>query len=244
MYLVLNKEDYLFDNDSIAKLDALLDIVEDIEDGPACLVTIGAGKKLFSTGFNLKPWIVDDVNALTAIVKMQKLLARFITLPIPTFCVVQGHAFAGGLLLALCHDFRIVTNDPKRKMCLSEINIGLCLPPSFSVLVRSVLTTQTARTMQLGVKLTGPEACEMGAFTGTFANHEDAEKQIAQFVKYFAPQGAHRGAMKVLKTRMFQEYIDYCDRIVFSPYDIPAIRVVIEGWRQAEKTKKQRKAKL
>ena len=176
MYLVLNKEDYLFDDETIAKIDALIDYVEEMEEGPACLVTIGAGKKLFSTGFNLNNWTLNDVNALTSIAKYQKLLARFITLPMPTFCDVQGHAFAGGLLLALCHDFRIVTTDPTRKMCLSEINIGFALPPSYAVLVKCALAPQTARTMMLGVKLTGPEAHKMGAFTGTFANHEEAEK--------------------------------------------------------------------
>jgi len=50
--------------------------------------------------------------------------------------------------------------------------------------------------------------------------------------------------MKVLKTRMFQEYVDYCARIVFAPYDISQTRKVIAGMREKAKKRKERKAKL
>ena len=50
--------------------------------------------------------------------------------------------------------------------------------------------------------------------------------------------------MKVLKTRMFQEYVDYCNRIVFAPYDIPHIKNVVDMWRQKTKKQTERKAKL
>jgi enoyl-CoA hydratase/carnithine racemase len=71
--------------------------------------------------------------------------------------VINGHAFAGGLLFALAHDFRIMTDNPKPKLCLSEINLGLSLPPSYAVLVQATLPPQTARTMSLGAMFTSEQ---------------------------------------------------------------------------------------
>jgi enoyl-CoA hydratase/carnithine racemase len=62
-----------------------------------------------------------------------------------TMCVINGHAFAGGLFIALAHDFRIMTTNPKVLMCLSEINIGIPFPAPLSVFLRSLLSAQTVR---------------------------------------------------------------------------------------------------
>ena len=45
----------------------------------------------------------------------------------PTMAIVSGHAFAGGMLLALAHDFRTMRSD-KGFMCLSELNLDLPVP--------------------------------------------------------------------------------------------------------------------
>jgi enoyl-CoA hydratase/carnithine racemase len=54
-YLVLNRPKNVFDFETIGLINAALDEVEK-STGAACLVTIGSGDKIFSTGFNLKMW--------------------------------------------------------------------------------------------------------------------------------------------------------------------------------------------
>ena len=44
----------------------------------------------------------------------------FLCLPIPTVALINGHAFAGGCLLALAHDYRIMRSD-RGYMCMNEI---------------------------------------------------------------------------------------------------------------------------
>ena len=141
-YLVLNAPsqgkkggDFLFNDESMDKLEKMLDHLEqNIPEGPACLVTIATGKTKFSTGFDLAYWKADASNSMMTIARLQKILPRVISLPYPTMAVINGHAFAGGLLFVLCHDFRIMTSNEKPKLCLSEINLGLALPPSYAAL--------------------------------------------------------------------------------------------------------------
>lgn len=52
-YIVLPKVDNTFDYEFIAGFNKCLDEVEK-STGPAILVTLGLGTKIFSTGFNLK----------------------------------------------------------------------------------------------------------------------------------------------------------------------------------------------
>ena len=137
-YLVLNAAngDFVCNDKSMDRLEKILDSLEqNVPEGPACLVTISTGDRKFSTGFDLAYWKADLANAMSTIARLQLILPRFITLPYPTMCVINGHAFAGGLLMALAHDFRIMNASPKPKLCLSEINLGLALPPSYAALV-------------------------------------------------------------------------------------------------------------
>jgi len=65
-YLVLNKDDNKMDFDFIAKVNKILDQVEQTT-GPAVLVTIGTGKKKFSTGFDLQFWGESSMNMFGSI---------------------------------------------------------------------------------------------------------------------------------------------------------------------------------
>jgi len=66
------------------------------------------------------------------------MLARVMALPMATFCVCTGHAYAGGLILALAHDFRIMRAD-FGNMCLSEMNIGFVLPSFYLKICQETL---------------------------------------------------------------------------------------------------------
>ena len=54
-YMVLSRPDNTFNFDSIKAINSCLDEVEKTT-GVACLVTIGTGDRMFSTGFDLTMW--------------------------------------------------------------------------------------------------------------------------------------------------------------------------------------------
>ena len=130
------------------KIDALLTEVEQ-STGPAVLVTVSCAKKRFSTGFSLKYFEENKTNKFKAIALTQQILARLLTLNVPTMCILNGHTYAGGLIFALCHDFRTMLNTGG-KLCLSEINIGMTLPPAYNQICKSLMQKQIYRDMVMG----------------------------------------------------------------------------------------------
>ncbi len=114
----------------------LLDKVS-ASSGHAVLVTIGTGPKIFSSGFDFKCWLADPNNPLATAAIMQQLLAKVLALNVPTMCVMNGHAYAGGFLFGLCHDFRVLKIGGR--VCLSEIIQELPLPPAYTKISSELL---------------------------------------------------------------------------------------------------------
>ena len=125
-YIVLNHADYTFTADKILQHVALLEKIEATK-GPGVVVTVSTSPKIFSTGFNLPYWMEKTDNFLVSVGVLNLLIEKLVTFPLPTMAVINGHAYAGGAILALLHDFRIM-NSQKGNVCLSEATVGQALP--------------------------------------------------------------------------------------------------------------------
>lgn len=164
LYLVLNNGgDFTFDAVSITQVINCLDEIEATE-GAAVLVTISTSQKRFSTGFSLPYWYAHKTHPFKCISMMQVLLERLLKLSMPSLCVIKGHCYAGGLILALCHDFRVMKAGSGR-LCLSEINVGLALPPAYAMMVGTLMPKQIAREMLMGRAIGTPEAMDRKVVT-------------------------------------------------------------------------------
>lgn len=60
---------------------------------------------------------------------------RLLTFPLVTVAAITGHAFAGGMVLALCCDFRVMTSG-KGLLCMNEISFSSPLPNSFAAFLK------------------------------------------------------------------------------------------------------------
>lgn len=54
---------------------------------------------------------------------------------VPIVAAINGHCFAGGMMFALCCDYRVMTDGEKRNawMCMNEVRAHQTLPHSGSV---------------------------------------------------------------------------------------------------------------
>jgi len=68
--------------------------------------------------------------------------------PKPLVAAVNGHAIAGGLILALCADWRIVADVPMQ-VSLAEVRVGVTYPVAPLAIARSELAPSAARRLIL-----------------------------------------------------------------------------------------------
>ena len=73
----------------------------------------------------------------------------------PTIALLPGHAFAGGFMTAMMHDYRLM-NPHRGFLCLNELDFGAPLrPPMASIFRQKVPNPNTYRTMILESKRYG-----------------------------------------------------------------------------------------
>ena len=152
-YMVLNTKLNMIDMNFIIKMNQILDEIENSE-GPAVLVTVASGPSVFCSGFNLKFWAANPWNMAFSLSGMQKVFARLLTLNVPSLCVWQGHAVAGGVFIGLCHDRLIMKDDPKYIVMLNELAFGKAVPYSYNQVIKELTNGRVARTLFLGTRLT------------------------------------------------------------------------------------------
>ena len=110
-------------------LKDLLEILQKLSDHPPQAVLLDApDSKIFSGGFALPIIASFEREALHDFLSTFMLcLDHLLRLPCPSICAVDGHAVAGGFILSLATDFRVVTRAPI-KLGLPEVNLGMPVP--------------------------------------------------------------------------------------------------------------------
>lgn len=109
-------------------------------DGVRGLVLSG-GPKVFSAGLDVPHLLSlgNDRDALRGAWEDFFAAARALAAsPLPVVAAIAGHAPAGGCVLALCCDYRIMANGPYR-IGLNETQVGLVAPEGVQHLLRRVV---------------------------------------------------------------------------------------------------------
>lgn len=107
------------------RLSAQLDEVE--ASGAAALVLTGEGRA-FSAGLDLPEISALDRSALERFIRrFSEVMLRVFALPVPVVAAINGHAIAGGCVLAMQADVRLAAEGDYR-IGLNEVAIGLGLP--------------------------------------------------------------------------------------------------------------------
>ena len=137
------------------------------------MVTIGTGDKIFSSGFDLKYWMADfHNNMMPSLLKFCQLMARLYEFPIPTMCVINGTAVAGGYFLSICHDFRIM-HETRGNICLSELKLGLPIPAPYIEVITAKLEPEVVTKLSYAVTIKSPEALKDHLIDSTYTNQDD-----------------------------------------------------------------------
>lgn len=118
----------------------------------------------FSAGLDLRRVAALDTEQMAAFLgELDRLVVQLFEYPGPVVAAIEGHAIAGGCVLALCADVRVATADDRVRIGLNEVALGACFPPSVLRLARLRLPACHRERTLLGAELFPPrEALRLG----------------------------------------------------------------------------------
>ena len=144
---------------------ALVDAVGDAVAGGARGIVLAGNPKVFSAGLDVPHLLAlgDDHDALLAAWSGFFEAARTLAdCPVPVVAAMAGHAPAGGCVLALCCDYRIMADGPFR-IGLNETQVGLVAPDGIqSLMARVVGPHRAERLLVAGAMVDAAEALRIG----------------------------------------------------------------------------------
>jgi enoyl-CoA hydratase/carnithine racemase len=182
-----------------AAMVTALDVIE-FKYPTGVVVTTSSIAKFYSNGLDLElamttPGFME--NSLYAMFR------RFLLFPMPTVALINGHAFAGGFMLAMHHDYRVFSGA-KGYMCINELEFGAPLMPPMSGIFRAKCRPDVYRTMVLESKRWDAKtALEAGLIDRT----DGMEGVMAMVAEKGLTTKGKSGVYAMLKEGMYREQV-------------------------------------
>lgn len=133
--------------------------------------------------------------------------------PVPIASAVTGHSPAGGAVMAIHCDYRVMTRGDW-KIGLNEVQVGLVVPPHIQrVLARLVGTYRAERLLVAGALLSPQEALEIG-FIDELANDYDStvDRAVSWCARHAAlPQNAMSRTRNIIRADIISNYDDLAE---------------------------------
>ncbi|MFL5887865.1 MAG: enoyl-CoA hydratase/isomerase family protein [Solirubrobacteraceae bacterium] len=152
---------------------------EDIAAAEPAAVVLTGRPGFFSAGADLKVVPTLDADGQRAMVDgINGLCMAWYGLPRPVVCAVNGHAIAGGLVFALCADYRVAAADGRYG--LTELRAGVPYPTMAIAVVAAELSAPATRRLVLRADLVdAADLRELGAFDEVVPNDEVLDRALA-----------------------------------------------------------------
>ena len=148
-------------------LNNAFDILEkDFANKPVVLTSVGS---VFSAGLDLNQCYETFARGDTEEVRgwfnqFKDAILRVFNFERPLIAALNGHAIAGGLILALCCDTRYAVSS-NAKFGLNEVTIGFPLPSVFAEIIKYAIGPRRSEEMLFNGMLYDPDDCiKLGLF--------------------------------------------------------------------------------
>lgn len=153
------------------------------DDSLKGMVMTGTGR-FFSGGFDLNTFttFANGEEVINWFKFEEAVLLKLFTCKKPVVSAINGGATAAGMIFAMAADYNIAVNNPKIKVGMTEIKLGLSLSPAMGNVMRFGLDTdRNYRDIIMKGELVDPMFCvERGIFDELAEEGELVEKAKAK----------------------------------------------------------------
>jgi enoyl-CoA hydratase len=133
------------DLDAIESLSALFE-----SHPPAIPLVIEGAGGVFSAGVDAKAFMgYAQAQRLQLARAITRMTGHLLSIPSPVVASIGGHALGGGLVLALCCDYRVATDAAQAKFGLLEAKAGIAFPAGPAQIIHHELPPPLLRHLSL-----------------------------------------------------------------------------------------------
>ena len=133
-------------------LNELEGALEELAAHPSGVVLTGF-EAVFCAGVDLPRILESDRTYTQSLIEaLDTCLSAMVAFPRPLVAAINGHAIAGGLVLACACDYRLLGSS-EAKLGVTELAVGVPFPPLALEVVRQAVGAPTARRLVLGADL-------------------------------------------------------------------------------------------
>ena len=195
-------------------LDGFLELLDDLEKNTqaSVLVVKSADPKIWSNGIDLdwlRPAVAENPEAGGRFsITIMKLLRRLLTYPMITIAAVNGHAFAGGAILACAFDFRFMRTD-RGFFCFPEVDIHIPFMPGMDAIIKKAFPNTLALEAQLTGKRYTASELEAQKVVVKACHLNDLMNEVLAFAK---TMNKGRDILKTMKEVGFKNILRVMDK--------------------------------
>ncbi len=209
-----------------AMLTFLVDQLREAAGEPVLLT--GAGNAL-SAGLDLKELGSLEGEAMLGFLQLlEKAVAALYLYPGATVALVNGHAIAGGCVLTLACDHRVAVANPKIKIGLNEVAIGLRFPPRILAMVKQRVPVRFHTEVLLGAQLFDPAGALRAGIVDEVVEAEGARSAAEGKLEKLGK--SPRGAYALTKEDLRGTDQDLCPDAAWEP----RLRGAVSQWTSPE----------
>ncbi|MEI8147782.1 MAG: enoyl-CoA hydratase/isomerase family protein [Actinomycetes bacterium] len=148
---------------NLDSIDRLRTIFRELAEREGQLAVVWTGAdKFFSNGLDLDRFGNNPEEMGETLIQLDRLFGQLIVFPGYLIAALNGHSFAGGAMLSLTADYRIMRSD-RGYWCLNEVDINMFLPPNMADVVLARMPKNSAlEAMNTARRYSAAEAKEAG----------------------------------------------------------------------------------
>lgn len=208
-------------------LDTLTQAIEQAPSTGAKGIVLSGGAKVFSGGLDV-PYLLGCSDA-----ELKACWSRFFDAakalagsPLPVVAAIAGHNPAGGCVLALCCDYRVMAEGPYR-IGLNETQVGLIVPDAIQYLLRRIVGAHRAeRLLVAGAMIESRKAFELGVVDELAPQENVVDRALAWLIGSAAlPQGPMRATRAIARADIIE---------ALDSFNTVEMEVFMQGWYSEE----------